>query len=279
MIPEREIIFMENDKKSSNGVKKLGTYLLFGGALFFAVALVYISVGINKDARQDAASEQKNISKKAQIQDSKPAEKIQVFLFYNTQRCYSCVTIGKYVKETVEQNFQKELNSGKIEFKEINIDLPENKELANKFKAAGSSLFLNPIIDGRDNIKEDTQVWRLVSNEQAFIGYLSDMLKGMFGNEVSAQEKSDIVLYYGDGCPHCANVEKYIQENGIKNKISFEEKEVYENKENAEQMAEDASYCDIDVESFGVPFLWADGKCLMGDEDIIDFFKQKVNEN
>lgn len=160
-------------------MKKLGTYLLYGGALFFAVALIYISVGSNKDAKRNAASEQKNNSKIAQVQNTKPTEKIQVFLFHNTQRCYSCVAIGKYAKETVEQNFQKELSSGKIEFKEINIDLPENKEVANKFKAAGSSLFLNPIINGQDNIKEDTQVWRLVSNEQAFINYLSDKLNSM----------------------------------------------------------------------------------------------------
>jgi len=60
---------------------------------------------------------------------------------------------------------------------QINIDLPENKEVATKFKAAGSSLFINPIVDGQDNIKEDTQVWRLVSNEQRFISYLSDKIK------------------------------------------------------------------------------------------------------
>lgn len=260
-------------------MKKSGKYLLYGGILVFAAAFAYAGVGSKKDTEQDAASEQKNSLKTVQIRDSKPVEKIQVFLFHNTQRCYSCVTMGKYAKETVERNFQKELNSGKIEFREINIDLPENKEVADKFKAAGSSLFLNSIIDGQNNIEEDAQAWRLISDEQAFVSYLSDKLRGIFGEDMSIQEKTKAVLYYGDGCPHCDNVEKYLQENGIKNKISFEEKEVYKNKDNAERMAEDASYCDIDVESFGVPFLWADGKCFMGDEEIINFFKQKTNEN
>ena len=153
-------------------MKKYGSYLLYGVALVFAIALVYMSFSTNR-----VASEQKDASKTAAVQSSKPAEKIQVFLFHNTQRCYSCITIGKFSKETVEQKFPEEIKSGKIEFREINIDLPENKELATKFKAAGSSLFINPIVDGKDNIKEDTQVWRLVSNEQGFISYLSDKIK------------------------------------------------------------------------------------------------------
>ena len=157
-------------------MEKLGTYLLYGGALIFAIALVYISVSPNKKTESNI---QVNNSKIAEVQNAKPAEKIQVFLFHTTQRCITCINIGKYAKETVEQKFPEELKSGKIEFREINIDLPENKELATKFRASGSALFINPIIEGKDNIKEDTQVWRLTSNEQSFISYLSDKLNTM----------------------------------------------------------------------------------------------------
>jgi len=33
---------------------------------------------------------------------------------------------------------------------------------------------------------------------------------------------SQIVLFYGEGCPHCVIVEEYIEKNAIKGKISFE---------------------------------------------------------
>ena len=165
-------------------MKKYGLYLMYGGALVFALALVYMSFSTNK-----VASEQKSNERTAEVQSSKPAEKIQVFLFHATQRCYSCITIGKFAKETVEQKFPEELKSGKIEFREINIDLPENKEIAAKFRATGSSLFINPVVDGKDNIKEDVQVWRLVSNEQGLISYLSEKLQGFLGSKANAQEK------------------------------------------------------------------------------------------
>ena len=55
-------------------------------------------------------------------------DKIEVFLFHSTQRCTTCIAIGRLAGETVNEYFQPELKSGKIEFRAINIDLPENRE-------------------------------------------------------------------------------------------------------------------------------------------------------
>ena len=156
-------------------------------ALFYAGIIIIGIIGlvaINSYAQKGNAAKsatEKITADAVAEQEVKPAEKIQVYLFHATSRCYSCITAGKYAKETVEQKFPEELKSGKIEFKEINVDLPENKEVATKFKASGTSLFINSIIDGQDNIKEDTQVWRLISNEQGFISYLSDKLNKLLG--------------------------------------------------------------------------------------------------
>lgn len=92
------------------------------------------------------------------------------------------------------------------------------------------------------------------------------------------QSKKQIILFYGDGCPHCAIVEKYIEEHNIKDKISFAQKEVYYNQENAKELKAKAKICGLPTNSIGVPFLWDGEKCLIGDQDIINFFKQKTNE-
>jgi len=90
-------------------------------------------------------------------------------------------------------------------------------------------------------------------------------------------EESQIVLFYGDGCPHCAIVEEYIKENKIQDKISFTQKEVYYNQGNAKELEEKAKICGLPTDSIGVPFLWDGEDCLIGDQDIINFFKQKIN--
>jgi len=109
------------------------------------------------------------------------ADKVQVFTFHATQRCATCIAIGKLSGETVEEYYQPELRDGKIEVREINIDLPENKELARKFQASGSSLFINAIYDDTDHIKEDTKVWRLVNSEDQFKTYLKGVINNNFG--------------------------------------------------------------------------------------------------
>jgi len=263
-------------------MKKIGTYLLYGGAFIFIGILIWSIFDSNKKSESENIGVQNIKSNTTEIQEVEPAEKIQLYLFHSTNRCYSCITAGEYTKKMLEQNFSSELKSGKIEFREINVDLPENKEVANKFKASGTSLFTNSIIDNKDNIEEDTQVWRLVSNEQAFSKYLSEKLKKLIGQEVSAQEqvdtkKEDIVFYSGDDCLECDSLEKYFQEKDLKNKISFEEKNISKNENDAQQMAEDAMFCNLDEESFAVPFLRVGDKCYTKEVDIINFFEQKIN--
>lgn len=88
--------------------------------------------------------------------------------------------------------------------------------------------------------------------------------------------KPEMILFFGDTCPHCKNVEQYINDNGVKNKIKFQELEVYNNKANAELLTQIAKQCGYDTtQGVGVP-LFFDGKnCIQGDEPIINFFKSK----
>lgn len=94
----------------------------------------------------------------------------------------------------------------------------------------------------------------------------------------NATEESEIILFYGQGCPHCAIVEDYIKNNNIKEKLSFEEKEVYYNQKNADDLATKAKICGIPTDYIGVPFLWDGSKCYIGDREIIDFLNQKIDE-
>ena len=115
------------------------------------------------------------------VANNQKADKVEVFLFHATKRCITCITIGKLAGETVNEYFQPELRNGQIKFREINTDLSENKDLARKFQASGSSLFINAIINGKDNITEDTKVWRLVSDKAQFKNYLKDKIDNLLG--------------------------------------------------------------------------------------------------
>lgn len=126
-------------------------------------------------------------SKNNEVQASKisetklKADKVQVFTFHTNNRCATCIAIGKLSGEVVEEYYQRESRDGKIEVREINIDLPENKELAARFQASGSSLKINAIYDGQDHINEDTAVWRLTSNTAQYKSYLKNKIDNLLG--------------------------------------------------------------------------------------------------
>lgn len=109
------------------------------------------------------------------------ADKVQIFTFHATQRCATCIAIGKLSGEVVEEYYQPELRDGKIEVREINIDLPENKELVAKFQASGASLKINAIYNDEDHINEDAVVWRLTSNPAQYKSYLKSKIDNLLG--------------------------------------------------------------------------------------------------
>ena len=109
------------------------------------------------------------------------AEKIEVVHFHATQQCWSCITVGEYALKTIKEKFPEEYKNGTIVFRDINGELPENRDMVIKYQAGGSSLFVNAITAGKDNIEEDVTVWRLVSNESQFINYFQDKLNKLLG--------------------------------------------------------------------------------------------------
>lgn len=93
----------------------------------------------------------------------------------------------------------------------------------------------------------------------------------------SNNSKGAVILYYGITCPHCEIVKEWLDNKpGIKKKSRLEMKEVYQNKNNSRELVEKAAECQIDErDGIGVPFLYDNGECIVGDQPIIDYLKEK----
>lgn len=76
--------------------------------------------------------------------------KIEVIDFYGTHRCYTCEAIEANSKYTVETFFQEAVKEGKVEFKTVNVDDEKNYDIAERFEATGTALFINVIKDGKE---------------------------------------------------------------------------------------------------------------------------------
>lgn len=96
-------------------------------------------------------------------------------------------------------------------------------------------------------------------------------------------DNPDLVFYWGNGCPHCENVEKWLKENNSDQKIKVNYKEVYYNKNNQTELYNTAKqYCPEIIQdgNIGVPtgFDPANKKCIQGDTPIIEFLSAKLTK-
>jgi len=146
--------------------------------LLIAGITIFILVAIFLNSKDSGSSENQLTENQVKKQ---VADKIEVVHFHATQQCWSCITVGEYALKTIKEKFPEEYKSGKIVFMDINGELVINRDIVTKFQAGGSSLFVNTIIDGKDNITEDTDVWRLVGNEIQFTNYFQNKLNNLLG--------------------------------------------------------------------------------------------------
>lgn len=85
------------------------------------------------------------------------------------------------------------------------------------------------------------------------------------------------IFFYGATCPHCRNVDKFLEENkGVEERFKFEKLEI-SNKDNAKRLMEKAEKCGLPTDNIGVPLFWDGEKCIVGDVDIISFLKSKID--
>jgi glutaredoxin len=93
-------------------------------------------------------------------------------------------------------------------------------------------------------------------------------------------KNSEMILFYGDTCPHCKNVDEFMTANKIEEKIEFRKLEVYNHQDNAQLLTQTAKNCGLDTtKGVGVPFFYDGKTCLVGDTDIINFFKNYGNNS
>lgn len=84
------------------------------------------------------------------IASTETISKIEIIDFYTTHRCKTCLKIEDNTKKLLQSNFKKEMDSGTMTFQTVNIDEEANYDMAERFEAAGTALFINVIKNGQE---------------------------------------------------------------------------------------------------------------------------------
>lgn len=107
---------------------------------------------------------------------------IDAVYFHTTARCYSCNLMEKYIRETLDGKFSKQMKNGKIKFQAINVQIPENRHYVQDYKLYTKSFVLSLKSGGEEKkwINCD-KIWNLVRNETAFKNYIKAEVESYLG--------------------------------------------------------------------------------------------------
>ena len=100
---------------------------------------------------------------------------VLVVHFHRVQQCTCCINVGKWAEETIKLYYPEEYESGKIVYMDVCVE--ENQEMARRYNAYGSSLYINVIRNGSDNIIDAVEVWSHCHDHDTYIEVLNQMLE------------------------------------------------------------------------------------------------------
>ncbi len=118
-------------------------------------------------------------------------KKVIVYYFHGNYRCPTCLMLERLSKKAVTENFSKELSSGLLEYRSVNVDEPENRHFVDDFGLFTKSLVLVEK-DGRKTLRYKNlgKIWILVRDEAAFKNYVKDEVEGFLKKVLAKTGKS-----------------------------------------------------------------------------------------
>jgi hypothetical protein len=119
-----------------------------------------------------------------------------------------------------------------------------------------------------------------------FAGFLFWALQsGVFSGTTATPLPVGPLLFYSPDCSHCKIVEDYIIQNKIDEKVKYARLEVPFGTRTSPQLESNAKLaiqlaqgCKLDVTNgISIPLLYdGKGKCLLGQDEVINFFKNEA---
>jgi hypothetical protein len=101
------------------------------------------------------------------------------YYFHVTVRCTNCKATESYSKEVIHTRFAKELESGRLEWRLVNLQLPENRHFIQDYQLFTKSLVLVRTLNGQQKeFKVLNDTWELVGDKSAMQNYVEREVRG-----------------------------------------------------------------------------------------------------
>lgn len=110
------------------------------------------------------------------------SSRIDAFYFHGTARCYTCNTMEKYIRETLDSHFASQVKNGKINFQSINVESDPNNHYIQDYKLYTKSFILSLKSEAKEKewLNCD-KIWKLARDEASFKQYIKTEVEKYLG--------------------------------------------------------------------------------------------------
>jgi len=116
-------------------------------------------------------------------QETNIAPEYIVYYFYTSKRCTTCRKIEQFSEEAVKQKLKVPVEAGKVQWKTLNIEIPENEHFVKDFQLYTKSVIVAEYKDGKPVRWENLpDIWKLVRNREQFVDYVAGETRRFMGN-------------------------------------------------------------------------------------------------
>ncbi len=105
--------------------------------------------------------------------------KVDVIYFHRVQRCVTCLCFEERINYVVNTYFNDEIKDRRMTYRVLSLGDSKNKDIALKYGAVGSQLFINTIIGDKENIRDIQDIWNwgCRKNKQAFDNQVKNVIE------------------------------------------------------------------------------------------------------
>ena len=115
-------------------------------------------------------------------ESEEPVRQIIAYYFHGTRRCVTCQTIESSAEESLRTEFSGELETGKLAWRPVNVDTPENEHFIEDYELSTRSVVLVEMLDGEQKQwKSLTRTWELVGDKPSFVAYIQQETREFLG--------------------------------------------------------------------------------------------------
>ena len=158
--------------------------------IFVAASVAYLVVSEARpktatiEVATRAADPSQPVARESLQAIAKPANEKQspvlvAYYFHGTFRCPTCLKMEKYAREAIEETFDGDVQSGRVQWQAVNYDEPANEHFVKQYELFASALVL---VSGQADVQrwqKLERIWDLVGDEPAFKNYVIDEVKNI----------------------------------------------------------------------------------------------------